>query len=62
MVAYCVELELRLESELIFSRSVVRIGLRDPSEGRVSEACSAAAISDIKIRRVRDVEALCAEL
>jgi hypothetical protein len=57
----CVGLELRLESELIFPRSVVRIGLRDAAEGWVSEACSAAAISDIEVRRVRDVEALCAE-
>src|ERR1700733_13446231 len=62
MVAYCVELELRLERELIFPWRVVRISLRDASEGRISEACSAAAISDVEVRRVRYIEALCAEL
>jgi hypothetical protein len=55
-------LELRLQSKLKLAWSIVRIGLRDASEGRVSEACSAAAISNVEVRSVRNVEALCTEL
>ena len=55
-------LEVRLEGELIFPGGVVRIGLRNGSEGRVSEACPTAAISDVEIRCVRNIEALRTEL
>ena len=56
------ELEVRFKCELIFPRGVVRIGLRYTTECRVSKACPAAAVSDVEVRSVRDIEALRAEL
>jgi hypothetical protein len=46
---------------LVLPWNAIPIGLRDGSEGGVPEACSAAAICDVEIRRVRDIEALGAE-
>jgi hypothetical protein len=46
---------------LLLPWNVIPIGLRDGSEGGVSDTCSAAAICDVEVRRVRDIEALGAE-
>ena len=36
---------------------MVRIRLRNVSEGRVAEACAAAAVPDVVVRCVGDIEA-----
>ena len=53
---------MHLESELILSRSVIRIRLGNASESRISEACPAAAIADVEVGRIGDIEAFRPEL
>jgi hypothetical protein len=55
-------LEVRLERELILARGVIRIRLRHRSESGVSEACRAAAVSDVEVWRVGDIKSLRPEL
>ena len=55
-------LEVRLERELKLARRVIRIGLRHSSEGGVSKACRAAAVSDVEVWRVGDIKSLRPEL
>src|SRR5579863_9077938 len=50
------------ESELILSRRVIRIRLGNASERRISEACPAAAIADVEVGCIGDIEALRTEL
>ena len=50
------------ESELILSRSVIRIRLGNTSERRISEACPTAAIANVEVGRIGDIEALRTEL
>ena len=58
----CPRSELPLERELVLPWGIVRIGLRNASEGRVAEACAAAAVSDVEVGCVGDIEAFYAEL
>ena len=46
------KLEVHFQGELILPWGVVRIGLRDTSESRIPEACSAATVSDVEVWRV----------
>jgi hypothetical protein len=47
---------------LVLPWGIVRIGLRNASEGRVAEASAAAAVSDVEVWCVGDIEAFYAEL
>src|SRR5579863_1770114 len=53
---------MSLECELKLTRRVIRIGLRNASERGVAKACPAASVSDIKVWRVGEIEALRSEL
>ena len=50
------------ESELILSRGVIRIRLRNAPECRISETRPTAAIADVEVGRIGDIKTLCAEL
>lgn len=63
----CRRLELDFEGEFVLPWGVVRIGLRNAAEGGVAEggvaeACAAAAVSDVEVGCVGDIEAFYAEL
>src|SRR5579863_3762488 len=50
------------ESELILSRRVIRIRLGNTSERWISEACPTAAIANVEVGRIGDIETLRTEL
>src|SRR5246127_5319067 len=55
-------LEMYFESELILSRRVIRIRLGNTSERRIAETCPTAAVADVEVGRIGDIETLGTEL
>jgi len=58
----CLGLELHFQGELMLPWNVVRVGLRNLSEARVTKRISRLAILQIEVGRVGDVECLHTEL
>ena len=58
----CTWLEMDFECELKLTWGVIRISLRNASECRITKACTAAAVSDVEVWRIGEIEALCAKL